>query len=602
MSIGYIPQEILDEIASKCDIVAVVGEYVPIKRKGVNYQGLCPFHNEKTPSFSVSPSKQIFHCFGCGVGGNVFKFVMDIENLNFIEAVEKLAKRAGVQLPEKELSAGEKRLLQRNERFYQINELTGKYYHKVLTDSKWGKVYLDYLTERGMGQEVIEKFGLGACQTGWDGLYRFLLSREVAPEEMLTLGLVLSRKEGNGYYDRFRERLMFPIRDERGRVVAFGGRVVEKDGSPQKYMNSPDTPLFNKGKHLYGLDVAKSNIRGKDLAVVVEGYMDVISCHQYGVNYAVAPLGTAFTNDQAKLLMRSTYQVAIAFDGDTAGSNATLRSLDILADLGAQVRVVNLPKGLDPDDFLKKHGKEAFDQLIFKSQELIVYKIDRLMENINTDGIAGKMKVLMGVLPDVAKIKSPVAQESAIGIISRRLQVTENAILSELKNYSSGKVYQEKPRVEMAAADKKSKKQLADLKREGQVFKLLFENQSLIKVVEESGGVKLFATEVSRLYEMLQSGYRKNTLVKSGDFSQEDMALLAEVLMSAEMVHDAAKTLNDYIKHWQIEQCECDYQLLLQQLSEAEKMGETEKMLAALQGLEVVRVKKKALETLRKGE
>lgn len=334
MSTGYIPQEILDEIVARCDIVSVINEYVPLKRRGSNYQGLCPFHNEKTPSFSVSPGKQIFHCFGCGKGGNVFRFVMEIEGISFVEAVEKLAKRAGVQLPEKELTAGQRKQMEQRKRYLQINELVTRYYHTVLMEHAMGQPYRDYLQQRQITRETAEKFRLGATPNGWDSLYQFLKTKKINPQEMLDLGLVSVSQKTGRYVDRFRQRLMFPIGDEKGNIIAFGGRIIDKESSPQKYLNSPDTPLFHKSRNLYGLHLARNKIRNVDQAIIVEGYMDVISCHQYGINNAVAPLGTAFTPEQGKLLMRNTYQVGISFDGDSAGVKATMRCLDILSDLG----------------------------------------------------------------------------------------------------------------------------------------------------------------------------------------------------------------------------------------------------------------------------
>ena len=387
MSTGYVPQEILDEIVARCDIVSVVNEYVPLKRKGSNYQGLCPFHNEKTPSFSVSPGKQIFHCFGCGKGGNVFRFIMDIEGVSFLEAVERLAKRANVTLPEKEMTAAQRAKLEQRKRYLKINNFAARYYQKILLETEAGRPYREYLQKRQIDEEIIQKFQLGATPSGWDNLYQNLKKRGVTTQEMLDLGLIsASRREGQ-YIDRFRNRLMFPIGNEKGEIIAFGGRIIDKDSSPQKYLNSPDTPLFHKSRNLYGLHLARNSIRNQDMAIIVEGYMDVISCHQHGITNAVAPLGTAFTPEQGRLLMRSTYQIGISFDGDAAGIKATMRCLDILSDLGATARVIQIPDQADPDEFLKKYGKEAFLQLIEDSQELVMYKIARYMETTNTDSI-----------------------------------------------------------------------------------------------------------------------------------------------------------------------------------------------------------------------
>lgn len=602
MSTGYIPQDILDEIVAKSDIVSVVSEYVPLKRKGSNYQGLCPFHGEKTPSFSVSPNKQIFHCFGCGKGGNVFKFLMEIEGIPFLEAVEKLAKKANIKLPEKELSQAEKERLKQRSRYLQINEATAKYYHKVLLETTAGVVFKQYLEQRGISAEIIKKFQLGAAPAGWDHLYRFLLSHRVTPQEMMALGLISQGKKKDQYFDRFRQRIIFPICDERGNVIAFGGRIIDKEASPQKYLNSPDTPLFHKSRNLYALNLAKSAIRSQDMVVIVEGYMDVISCHQHGIINAVAPLGTAFTVEQAKMLMRSTYQFSIAFDGDKAGQNAALRSLDILSDLGCSGRVIQFPDGTDPDEFLKKYGKEAFEQLILKSQDPIVYKIGRLMENTNIDSVTGKTSVIERLLPDLLKMHSAVALESAMKEVSVRLGVTEKALWDEMKRYK-----QKKPirNIEgQAAVDSKElpASSISISRTEAAVLRILFTNPASIVQVEALGGARLFSSEVAALYQEFKHSYDRHGKIESADIGEEKGQLLANILIEDEMIVDGDKLLHNYLLQLKQEQLDHRYQLLVNRLAEAEKMGATEEMLQALHELEIIRKEKKDCETFRKGE
>lgn len=598
MATGFIPQEIIDDIAARSDIVEIVNEYVPLKQKGKYYFGLCPFHNEKTPSFSVTPDKQIFHCFGCGVGGNIFNFLMQIEGLSYVEAIEKLAQRAGVSLPKQELSQAQQEALKQKERLFKINGLASKFYHKVLIDTKWGIPALNYLKKRGIDKSIIEKFQLGAAPPGWDSLFKFMIKKGVKIQELLDLGLILAKRSSNGYYDRFRNRLMFPIWDNSGNVIAFGGRVLDEEEQP-KYLNSPDTSLFNKGQHLYGLHLAKSTMRSQDLAIIVEGYMDAIACHQFGITNTVASLGTAFTKQQAKAIMRSTYQVAIAYDADTAGSNATLRGLDILTDFGCQVKVVTLPQGSDPDDYLRNYGVTEFQKLVAKGQSLIEYKLFKAMENVNISSIVGKTKVIQSVLPDLYKIASPVARESAVRIIGTKLGLTDTAILSELRKYSQEK--QKFPankdrNLERRENNINNEFSLAKFNKvEIQLLKLVFEHNKFFQDIEKAGGKELFTPPLRELYQELWLIYQKKNKITSTDLSENKSELLAKVLMQELQVPDINKAVADYIKNLVINKLDKDYSDKQKQLREIEKMGEPEKLTEILQQIDFILQKKKSL-------
>ncbi len=604
MSTGYIPQEILDEIVARCDIVSVINEYVPLKRRGSNYQGLCPFHNEKTPSFSVSPGKQIFHCFGCGKGGNVFRFIMEIEGVSFLEAVEKLAKRANVKLPEKELTAAQREKLEQRKRYLQINDFTARYYHKVLMETPQGRPYRDYLKNRQISEEIMKKFQLGATPSGWDSLYQALKKHGVKEQEMLDLGLISESRKKGQYIDRFRQRLMFPIGDEKGNIIAFGGRIIDKDSSPQKYLNSPDTPLFHKSRNLYGLHLARTGIRNADQAIIVEGYMDVISCHQYGITNAVAPLGTAFTPEQGRLLMRNTYQMGISFDGDAAGMKATMRCLDILSDLGCTARVIQIPNQADPDEYLKTYGKEAFEQLIAGAQELIMYKIARYMETTNTDTITGKMKVVAQLLPDLRKIQSAVARESAIRQMSIRLQVSEKAIWDELRKNSDAAAEPVKNEEEDTVSTQETAGIAGNIesKVEKNILHILFDRPDLLPLVEHSGGAALFGETAAGLYREFETSIRRCGRVDSAAITQERGQLLADLLMDELYITDQEKSMNNALWQLKSERLDQEYQRLSQRLTENTKVGETGNMQEILQKLDDIRRKKKELEASRKGE
>ena len=609
MSTGYVPQEILDEIVARCDIVSVVNEYVPLKRKGSNYQGLCPFHNEKTPSFSVSPGKQIFHCFGCGKGGNVFRFIMDIEGVSFLEAVERLAKRANVTLPEKEMTAAQRAKLEQRKRYLKINNFAARYYQKILLETEAGRPYREYLQKRQIDEEIIQKFQLGATPSGWDNLYQNLKKRGVTTQEMLDLGLIsVSRREGQ-YIDRFRNRLMFPIGNEKGEIIAFGGRIIDKDSSPQKYLNSPDTPLFHKSRNLYGLHLARNSIRNQDMAIIVEGYMDVISCHQHGITNAVAPLGTAFTPEQGRLLMRSTYQIGISFDGDAAGIKATMRCLDILSDLGATARVIQIPDQADPDEFLKKYGKEAFLQLIEDSQELVMYKIARYMETTNTDSIRGKMKVVEQLLPDLRKMQSAVARETAVRLVAAQLQVSEKAVWEEVrKPIDSGEHLRMETEIVQSPVENEINAGKIESPVEKNILRILFVRPDLLREVEAYGGSELFGAAGAALYREFAADIARSGKVESANIAQEQSLLLAELLMEEVYMTDQEKALKDGLRQLKYEQLNEEYRQLTQQLMELEKedvgeVGAKKAMQGALlQKLDTILQAKKEFETGRKGE
>ena len=349
-----IPDQIIDDIQSRADIVEVIGRYVPLKRAGRHFKAHCPFHKEKTPSFMVNTDKQIFHCFGCGVGGNVFSFLMQHDRLTFPEAVRQLADHVGVRVPDREPGS-------RNGSHEQLAALMEKvcgYFERMLLSPQQGKSARAYLQQRGVSEPTRRSFRLGLAPAGWDHVLNAAKATGVGSEQLEAAGLVIQGR--SGYYDRFRNRLIFPILDVRGRVVGFGGRSL--DASEPKYLNSPETSLYTKGRHLFGLAQAKEVMITMKTAVVVEGYFDCVILAQEGFSHVVSPLGTALTSDQARLLKRYTETVLLAFDADVAGEEATLRGIDLLVEAGLQVRVAQLPQGVDPDECLRAEGRKRFQQ------------------------------------------------------------------------------------------------------------------------------------------------------------------------------------------------------------------------------------------------
>lgn len=423
----------IEEVRSKNDIVEVVSEYVSLEKKGHRYWGLCPFHAEKTPSFSVIPDKQFFYCFGCQAGGNVIGFIQKKDNLSFVEAVKALAKRARIPIPAEKRTPEEEKAYQERERVQEALELASRYFHHLLFNTPGGAKALEYLRRRGLTEDTIRRFQLGYSSPAWDDLCRGFLKKGHTAEVLLKAGLIIQRESKDGYYDRFRDRVMFPITDLRGRVIGFGGRTMG-DGQP-KYLNSPETPFFSKGKNLYGLSQAKEAIRSKDQAIIVEGYMDAVTAHQAGFTNVVASLGTALTADQARLLRLQTPNVVIAYDADAAGQKATLRGLDILVAAGCQVRVLRPSEGKDPDEFIRSSGPAAFARAIDEAPPLLDFKFELARSKFRGKTPEDRVAVISEILPILAGIQDSVLQDAYLKRLSGEVEVTEEALRIELGRF-----------------------------------------------------------------------------------------------------------------------------------------------------------------------
>ncbi len=425
-----LPQQIIDEILQRTDIVELVGSYLTLKKQGQNYFGLCPFHSEDTPSFSVAPGKQIYYCFGCQKGGNAINFLMELEALTFGEAAAKLAERAGVQIPQKELSPAQSRQAKERQSILTAHQLTAEFYRELL--QRQPNPAVDYLGKRGIGEQVIKSFALGYAGDDWQALYNYLNKRGYDGALLQKASLVSLSGKNNRFYDKFHSRLIFPICDFRGEVIALGGRVL--DDSQPKYLNSAQTPVYNKSAVLFGLHIAADTIRREDLAVIMEGYIDVVTAHQYGVTNAVASLGTALTAEQAKLLKRYTTNVLLAYDGDSAGEKASLRGLDILREQGMRVRVLSLPDGCDPDDFLRQKGFDGWQKLVAdEAYDILEYLLRQAMKKYDASSASGKGLIVKELLPAIAKTASSVERESFIQLLASRLQVATENVYADLR-------------------------------------------------------------------------------------------------------------------------------------------------------------------------
>lgn len=424
-----IPDDKVREVRERASILEIVSDYVSLRRSGANYQGLCPFHGEKTPSFNVNPAREIFHCFGCGVGGNVFTFVMRIEGLTFPEAVAFLAKRVGVVIEERPLSDAEKKRQDERELLHRINGLAARYYRRVLMEEPAGEAGRRYLARRGVTAETGATYRLGFAPDRWDGLVRFLEKERVSLPLAEKLGII-RRRENGGWYDIFRNRLMFVIADPQGRPIGFGGRVLD-DALP-KYINSPESPVYHKSEVLFGVDLAKLAMRERDEAIIVEGYFDHLALYQAGVRNVVATCGTALTTGHLKLLRRYAGRFHTLFDSDAAGRKATFRAMELFQAEGVPASVIELAAGEDPDSFLAKEGVEAFTERVRGARPIFEFFYRDLIARSDTGTVAGKVAALEELSPHLAKLANPVERDLYVREISRLLGVDERTMLRKL--------------------------------------------------------------------------------------------------------------------------------------------------------------------------
>ncbi|MFP4660720.1 MAG: DNA primase [Halanaerobiales bacterium] len=434
-------ENFVEKLKRSIDIVDVISDYVPLKKAGNSYKGLCPFHQEKTPSFFVDPDKQLYYCFGCSTGGDVLNFLMDLENTTFRETLKVLADRAGLVMPSDD-TPYQKRRREERERVFEVNRLTARFYQYLLTREEVGKEAVDYLRERGFSDGDISKYRLGYAPDRWQALFNFLQKRGYSDEELLKAGVV-SRGKNNDCYDRFRDRVIFPIFNIRGEVIAFGGRILDDNESAPKYLNSPETPVYQKGENLYGLNWARDEIRKTDSAVIMEGYTDVLTAQINGLGNAIASLGTAFTSEQARLLKRYATNIYISYDADAAGARATLRGLDVLDKEGLNVRVIQLPDKLDPDEFIKKEGKTGFKALEKDAVNLIEFKIKQIAKEYDYSRIDEKINFTRRLIKIIGDIEDDVKRDLHLQNTAEEydidIETLKNGIINYLKSRSNKK-------------------------------------------------------------------------------------------------------------------------------------------------------------------
>jgi len=587
---AYYSEEIIEEVKSANDIVDVVSNYVQLKRNGSNYFGLCPFHREKTPSFSVAGEKQIYHCFGCGKGGNVIRFVMEAENISFVEAIQMLAERAKIDLPSKDtrdLYLSQDELLQKEQskkNMYEINKIAGRFFYDNIQKSK---IAQEYIQKRSIEPATVRKFGIGFALDD-NGLTKLLVSRNFLEEDMLATGLVGKNDYGK-LYDKFKNRLMFPIFDIRGKVVAFGGRCLEsaevmKAQRIPKYVNSPENLIYTKGRHLYALNLArKANEKMKKI-LVVEGYMDVISPHQAGISNVVASLGTALTEQQGRLLRQYADEIILSYDSDEAGQNAIERGLEVLRSLGVSAKVLQMSGAKDPDEYILKYGPERFKKLMDSSISYAEYKINRLKQDYQLNDTTEKIKFLTKMAEVLAKIDNNIERDIYVDKFSQELGVGKEAILAEIekKTLRSSIGNKQVNHISQNLLNQntimnKPSKENEDLiifllsKKDEKIYKELKAN---IEIAEIKDNIK--KNLIIKLYDLFETGNINNKAIDSICESDEEFNTLTEILMNENINGDTEKILSEVIKSIKLENLKNKKNALMKELTSASTNEERE--------------------------
>jgi DNA primase len=500
LAIGFLSEEKVSEIRDRSSILEVVSDYVALKKTGKNFRGLCPFHSEKTPSFMVNEEKQIFHCFGCGEGGDVFTFLMKAGHFSFPQAVEELAKRYGVRLPSRELSTTQKKEMAKKEILFQINQIASEYFHDLLTRRPEGGEGRKYLSQRRIGQEVIVEHRLGYSTDRWDGLVQHLKEKDVSLELARELGLIFPKKR-EGWYDAFRGRILFPIFDLHQRVVGFGGRVT-REGQP-KYLNSPESSIYHKGEVLYGLQVAKRYAAEKDCVIIVEGYFDLLTLQQYGLKHSVATLGTALTTQHIRTLKRYTKNVITLFDADQAGVQATLRSLPLFLEEEVVGKTIALPNGEDPDGFLRDGNLDDFGKRVECAVPLIDFFFERLMKAHDLKSVDGKVRVAKEGVALLGKIPDKIRRDFYVKALAERLDVKESFLYEMLRS---------SPRGPSKAEDdlRKSADETSFPKSEEMVVRLMVHHPEIIPALSKEDILKEFESPIlQKIAGVLEDLYQR---------------------------------------------------------------------------------------------
>ncbi len=579
LATGFLSDEKVSEIRDRSSILEVVSDYVALKKTGRNHKGLCPFHSEKTPSFMVNEEKQIFHCFGCGEGGDVFTFLMKAGHFSFPEAVEELAKRYGVSLPTRELSSSRKKEMAKGESLFEINQIASEYFRDLLTRRREGEEGRRYLSQRGISQEVVAEYGLGYSADRWDGLVEHLRQKKASLDLARELGLIFPKKR-EGWYDAFRRRILFPIFDLHQRIVGFGGRMI-KEGEP-KYLNSPESSIYHKGEVLYGLQVAKRYATEKDCAIVVEGYFDLLTLHQYGWRHGVATLGTALTPQHIRTLKRYTRNLITLFDADQAGVQAALRSLPLFLEEEVSAKTVILPKGEDPDGFLRKGNLEDFVKRVEQAVPLIDFFFERLTKTYDVRSVEGKVKIAKEGVALLGKIPDRIRRDFYTKALAERLDVKESFLHEMLRPSGKGPA---KGGENLA----RSSVETTFPKSEEMVIRLMVHHPEVISTISKEGVLKEFEnSSLRKIAEVLEDLYQREGRLDLPEalasFEETLRGRLCEFAFQESGLEggDRGKILQDCIQKIRERRLKKEKAELLGRIKEAEKEQEGRRLVPLL--------------------
>ena len=569
-----IPDSVIDEVRDHTDIVEVVSQFVTLKKVGKNFKGLCPFHSEKTPSFTVSPEKRIYHCFGCGAGGNVFKFVIETQNISFIDAVRQFADSAGISIPQPNADNLNNPLYKEREALKKANELAANYYHSLFHDSEAGLAARNYLKGRYFTGEILDKYSIGWASPGWRGLINYFhkigtLSRKT----VLQSGLVIEKEDGSNVYDRFRGRVIFPIKDLHGSVIGFGGRAIA-DGDNPKYLNSPETTLYQKSQTLFGLDMAKQAIRKEDQAILVEGYFDQMRATQFGIFNTVATCGTALTPKQAGILRNYASSVVLVFDSDNAGRSAAEKGFEVLHEKGLQVKIVFLPEGKDPDSYIHENGVDNFMEKIKTAKPYLESYIDTVVAGKDGSSPSTRVEMANKVLPIVGKVHNLVERNGLLEYFSFKAKIDDASFLTELKK----SFLRNQPRIDIPETETNS-----TLNLERHLVHLILSGketaQRVFKAVNledfSNPALKSIATTCLQMIDKNEDVEIDKLIDQTDD--PEIRSRLTQFGLEPLEFDSPEKTVSDCVTKFNNVHIKSKIKIVKQQRNEAEKAGQVEK-------------------------
>ncbi|MCJ7786422.1 MAG: DNA primase, partial [Desulfobacterales bacterium] len=591
---GFFAEEKISEIRDRSSILEVVSDYVGLKKTGKNFRGLCPFHSERTPSFMVNEEKQIFHCFGCGEGGDAFTFLMKVGHFSFPEAVEELAKRYGVKLPSRELSPAQKKETAQRETLFQINQIASDYFHDLLTQRREGEEGRKYISQRGINREIIAEHRLGYSTDRWDGLVQHLQEKKVSLELAWKLGLIFPKKK-EGWYDAFRGRVLFPIFDLHQRIVGFGGRMI-REGQP-KYLNSPASSIYHKGEVLYGLPVARRYATEKDGVIIAEGYFDLLTLQQYGLKHSVATLGTALTPQHIRTLKRYTKNLITAFDADPAGVQATLRSLPLFLEEEVEGKTIVLPEGEDPDGFLRKGNLEDFEKRVERAVPLIDFFFERLMKTHDVKSVDGRVKIAKEGVALLSKIPDKIRKDFYTKALAERLDVKES-VLYEILRSSPKEPSKARGDVGKSSAERNFPRS------EEMVVHLMAQHPEIIPAVSREDFLKEFESPIlQKIAEALEDLYQRkgrfNLPQALAHFDEDLKGRLSEFAFQEDGLEegDRGKILQDCIQKIREKRIKKEKGELQKRIKEVDQQQEDKRLNPLLkQKLELARQREKGLQ------